>query len=686
MVKPSQLPRTVLIANRGEIAIRIARTCKSLGIETIAVHSVADRASLHVAHCDRAVELSGPSPAAGYLDAEQIVSVAQKSGADAIHPGYGFLSENADFARACTDAGLIFIGPSADVIEQMGDKIAAKAIADRAGVPTVPGLSDDGDDGDDRDARLIAAAKDLTFPLLIKASAGGGGRGMRIVESLDGLADAITSARRESKTAFGNDRLLVERYIANPRHVEVQIFGDKLGGAVHLFERDCSVQRRHQKIVEEAPAPGLRDDTRTALYQAAISLARETKYDNAGTVEFILDAATQEFFFLEVNTRLQVEHPVTEEILGLDLVDWQIRVAAGQPLPVEQVELVPNGWAMEVRLTAENAARNFMPQTGTLTRVIEPHGTGIRFDGGITDGSEITPFYDSMLAKVIVHGKDRDTAIRKLDAALADTSLMGVKTNTPFLRSVLQSDVFVSGAHTTHLVEQMKDWQSAVHEELDLVAAVLTKCITEADTPAQSPWQSLGAWRGGQNSAWQARAPVVLIDDGDNRLAYWVSIGDGTAILTALGSDSTAAINVGFSQVGGRLNVSLDDHEQSYLTYIDESSSGEQRIFIDCGQGPRIYRQPAGLAGWRQKTKRNASDASAILAPGPGTISSVAVAAGDKVKSGGIIVVVESMKMLQTLTAPRAVEIDEVLCEPGQSVVKDDVLVTFKTSDGDTKS
>ena len=686
MVKPSQLPRCVLIANRGEIAIRVARTCKSLGIETIAIHSVADRASLHVAHCDRAVELSGPSAAAGYLDAEQIISVAQKAGAEAVHPGYGFLSENADFARACTNAGLIFIGPSADVIEQMGDKIAAKAIADRAGVPTVPGLSDTRDDGDDRDARLIAAAESLTFPLLIKASAGGGGRGMRIVDGPDGLADAITSARRESKTAFGSDRLLVERYIANPRHVEVQIFGDKHGAAVHLFERDCSVQRRHQKIIEEAPAPGLRDETRAALHQSAIALAHETKYDNAGTVEFILDAATQEFFFLEVNTRLQVEHPVTEEILGLDLVDWQIRVAAGQPLPVKQSDLVPNGWAMEVRLTAENAARNFMPQTGTLTRVIEPRGKGIRFDGGITDGSEITPFYDSMLAKVIVHGEDRETAIRKLDAALADTSLMGVKTNTPFLRAVLQHDIFVSGAHTTHLVEQMKDWQSTEHEELDLAAAILTKFITGKETAAQSPWQSLGAWRGGQNSAWQASAPVVLIDDAGNRLAYWINFGNNTAVLTPMDRDNTATITVGFSQIRDRLNVRHDDHQQSYLTFIDKSSSGEQRIFVDCGHGPRIYKQPAGLAAWRQETKGSASDSSAILAPGPGTISSVAVAAGDKVKSGATIVVVESMKMLQTLAAPRAVEIDEVLCEPGQSVVKDDVLVTFKTSGDNAKS
>lgn len=686
MVNQSRLPRSILIANRGEIAIRIARTCKALGIEAIAVHSVADRASLHVRHCDRAIELTGPSPAAGYLDAEQIVAAAKQAGADAIHPGYGFLSENADFARACSDADLIFIGPSAEVIGQMGDKIAAKAIADRAGVPTVPGLSDDDDDSDGRDARLIATAQKLIFPLLIKASAGGGGRGMRIVDTPEGLQDAIASARRESKTAFGSDRLLVERYIANPRHVEVQIFGDKHGGAVHLFERDCSVQRRHQKIVEEAPAPGLRDDTRAALYRSALALARETNYDNAGTVEFILDAETQEFFFLEVNTRLQVEHPVTEEILGLDLVDWQIRIASGQPLPMAQDALTPDGWAMEVRLTAENAARNFMPQTGTLARVIEPQGHGVRFDGGVTDGSEVTPFYDSMLAKVIVHGKDRETTIRKLDKALADTALIGVKTNTPFLRAVLQNETFCSGAHTTHLVAQMTAWQTPVDDTLDMAAAMLTVLLSNDHAPSQSPWHSLDGWRGGNKSAWQARTPVVLIDDADQRKACWVRLADSEAVLSSMDGDAPSAITVSFKQLNDRLYVGHNGAEKSYFTVVEKHSSGGQRVFIDCGQGPRVYHRPAGLAAWRKGSKAESSNASAILAPGPGTVSSIAVTAGDKVKSGGAVVVVESMKMLQTLTTPRAVEIAEVLCEPGQSVVKDDVLVTFKSNDGDANS
>ncbi|MEM9357720.1 MAG: biotin carboxylase N-terminal domain-containing protein [Pseudomonadota bacterium] len=686
MVNSTRLPRSILIANRGEIAIRIARTCKALGIESIAVHSVADRKSLHVQHCDRAIQLTGPSQAAGYLDAAQIITAATQAGADAIHPGYGFLSENAEFASACAEANLTFIGPSADVIGQMGDKIAAKTIADRAGVPTVPGLSDESEEGEDRDTRLIVAAKDLSFPLLIKASAGGGGRGMRIVDNADGLADAIASARRESKTAFGSDRLLVERYIANPRHVEVQIFGDKHGNAVHLFERDCSVQRRHQKIVEEAPAPGLRDETRANLYRAALALAKETNYDNAGTVEFILDAETQEFFFLEVNTRLQVEHPVTEEILGLDLVDWQIRVASGQPLPLSQDDLVPNGWAMEVRLTAENAARNFMPQTGTLARVIVPSGHGVRFDGGVSDGSEVTPFYDSMLAKVIVHGKDRETAIRKLDSALSDTSLMGVKTNTPFLRAVLNNESFTAGSHTTHLVAQMTEWQTPADDKADMVAAMLTGLLDHDEAPSSSPWRSLGGWRGGTEAAWQARSPIVVFDDADNRLAYWVQLADRDAVLAPMDDNDAADTTISFTKTNGRLHIGAVGPERSYFTFIERHPNGGQRIYVDCGQGPRAYHRPQGLAAWRQETKSDASAASAILAPGPGTISSIAVAAGDKVKSGAAVVVIESMKMLQTLTAPRAVEIAEVLCEPGQSVVKDDVLVTFKTSDSDAKT
>ncbi|MEM7742894.1 MAG: biotin/lipoyl-containing protein [Pseudomonadota bacterium] len=435
------------------------------------------------------------------------------------------------------------------------------------------------------------------------------------------------------------------------------------------------------KIVEEAPAPGLRDETRTALYRAALALAQETKYDNAGTVEFILDAETQEFFFLEVNTRLQVEHPVTEEILDLDLVDWQIRVASGQPLPLAQDDIAPNGWSMEVRLTAENAARNFMPQTGTLARVIAPSGPSVRFDGGVGDGSEVTPFYDSMLAKVIVHGKDRETAIRKLDKALSDTSFMGVKTNTPFLRAVLQNETFTAGAHTTHLVAQMAEWQTLPNETTDMAAAILAVLLDHDVTKASSPWCSLGSWRGGTESAWQARAPIVLVDDAENRLAHWVQVTDREVVLTSMDDNNAADMMIRFTRANGRLNVAYDGIERSYFTFVEKHPSGGQRVYVDCGQGPRAYHRPQGLAAWRKETKIEASAASAILAPGPGTISSIAVAAGDKVKSGAAVVVIESMKMLQTLTAPRAAEIATVHCEPGQSVVKDDVLVTFKASE-----
>ncbi|MEM8976496.1 MAG: biotin/lipoyl-containing protein, partial [Pseudomonadota bacterium] len=362
-------------------------------------------------------------------------------------------------------------------------------------------------------------------------------------------------------------------------------------------------------------------------------------------------------------------------------VDWQIRVASGQPLPLAQDDIAPNGWSMEVRLTAENAARNFMPQTGTLARVIAPSGPSVRFDGGVGDGSEVTPFYDSMLAKLIVHGKDRETAIRKLNKALSDTSFMGVKTNTPFLRAVLQNETFTAGAHTTHLVAQMAEWQTLPNETTDMAAAILAVLLDHDETKASSPWRSLGSWRGGTEAAWQARAPIVLVDDAENRLAYWVQVTDREVVLTSMDDNNAADMMIRFTRANGRLNVAYNDIERSYFTFVENHPSGGQRVYVDCGQGPRAYHRPQGLAAWRRETKIEASAASAILAPGPGTISSIAVAAGDKVKSGAAVVVIESMKMLQTLTAPRAAEIAAVHCEPGQSVVKDDVLVTFKASE-----
>ena len=675
---PARLPASVLIANRGEIAVRIARTCRELGIRSIAVYSAADRDSPHVRACDEAVQLTGKRPRDGYLDGEQIVEVARNCGGAAVHPGYGFLSENAGFAAACRDAGLDFIGPKPEVIAAMGDKIAAKAIAAKAGVPVVPGYVD-ADEGEDRDAKLIAAAADMTFPVLLKASAGGGGRGMRIVKSPDQLEGAIEAARREAKAAFGNDRLLVERYITSPRHVEVQIFGDKHGNVVHLHERDCSVQRRHQKLIEEAPAAGLRPETRSALHGAALALASATGYDNAGTVEFVLDADTQEFFFLEVNTRLQVEHPVTEAIFGVDLVDWQIRVAAGQPLPVTQQDIQPNGWAIEARIVSEDPARNFIPQTGRIAEIIAPTGAGIRFDSGVEAGGEVTPHYDSMLAKVIAWGADRETAINRLDRSLASASIMGLKTSMAFTREMMRNPAFLAAGHTTHLLDGFKpDKPPKITEQRNAAAAALalTQHIAR-DSDASSPWHSLGAWRGAASS-WQARTPLVLSDEKQKRQAWWLSQEEGSVRLTATtGNSDEPDYNASFMHRGN--HISLDDEAgtANYLTHV-ELFDGRHRVHVDAGLGARWYDHLEGLSAWlREEAKRTTAGAD-IVAPGPGVVVAISIEAGAEVKSGDEILTIESMKMQHKLTAAVAGTAKSINCTPGQPMAKGDLLVEIQ--------
>jgi len=679
----SRLPNSILIANRGEIAVRIARTCRDLGIKSISVYSDADRESSFVSLCDRAVPLTGSTPSEGYMDGPQIIEIAQRCGAEAIHPGYGFLSENADFARACQDAGLIFIGPSPEAIAAMGDKIAAKRIANDAGVSIVPGVVDE-DALEGRDEKLIAAASELAFPLLIKASAGGGGRGMRIVATTDALPDAIAIARREAAASFGNDRLLVERYVANPRHIEVQIFGDRHGGAIHLYERDCSVQRRHQKIIEEAPAPNLKPETLHALHDAAVTLARATSYDNAGTVEFVLDAKTQEFFFLEVNTRLQVEHPVTEVILGLDLVEWQIRIAAGQHLPLTQDQIIPTGSAIEVRLTAEDAAQNFLPQTGRIAHIVEPKGEGIRLDTGVGADSKVTPYYDSMLAKVIAHGPDRETAIRRLDQALASSSIMGLKTNSHFLRTVLQDDVFLAANHTTHLVENMTSHLAHPDAEtLDLAAAIIAAIDGENNRNDPSPWQSLGAWRSGSHSPWQARTPCVLIDEDDKRYALWIEFSERSMLLEHVDTEGDLPIRIDYQWSGNRLIVRDDKTERAYHTHVEADKDIGWRVHVDSGDGARSFHRLEGLAAWRTTHLAVAGDETSLRAPGPGLIASVAVKPGDTVATGAPVLVIESMKMLQTLTAPCSGEVANVCCTAGQSITKGDLLIEFNVSNSE---
>ncbi len=463
----------LLIANRGEIAVRIIRTCRRLGIASVAVYSEADAGALHVRLADEAVCIGAPSAQESYLHGERIIAAAQRAGCDAIHPGYGFLAENADFAQAVADAGLLFVGPTPDVIRRMGSKIAARLIAQQAGVPVAPGfeiederLSAERDDQSFLDARF-AILNSIGFPLLIKASAGGGGRGMRIVTSIDEFGAALESARREAFKAFGDDRVYVEKCIARPRHIEVQVLGDTHGNLVHLFERECSIQRRHQKLVEESPSPFLDVALRERMGQMAIALARAVNYTNAGTVEFIVDPE-RNVYFLEMNTRLQVEHPVTESVVlagarwpALDLVEWQLRIAQGEPLPFSQADLRQCGHAIECRVVAEDPANGFLPVTGHIVRVVEPLGADVRVDSGIERGSEVTPHYDSLLAKLVVRGETRGDAIRKMDAALRDYAIEGVATNLALLRDVIAHPAFRRGDTTTDFIERyFTSWPS----------------------------------------------------------------------------------------------------------------------------------------------------------------------------------------------------------------------------------
>lgn len=492
---------TVLIANRGEIAVRIAQTLQQMGIRAVGVFSDPDRRAPHVRACDEAYPLTGSTSAETYLRGEKIIDIARQHGVDAIHPGYGFLSENAGFARACADAGLVFIGPSPETIRDMGDKIIAKERFAAAGVPVVPGWAGDAD----ADAAEIAVqAEAVGYPVLIKAAAGGGGKGMRVVHKTAELPAALEAAQREAQAAFGDSRVFIEKYIARPRHVEVQIFGDTHGHVVHLFERECSIQRRHQKIIEESPSPALTPELRERMCQAAVTAAKAIGYVNAGTVEFMLDDAGN-FYFLEVNTRLQVEHPVTELVTHRDLVRAQVWVAAGKPLPFRQEELRQDGWAVECRVYAEDAARNFLPSIGRIGRYVAPCGPGIRVDSGIDEGGEVTVHYDPMLAKVITVGRDRNDALQRMDWALSRYVILGVTTNIDFLRRVIGQTRFQAGRIHTHFLEENPNAMDdgGVPDEAIAAAALIGRkrggasaAATAAVQAANDPWQTIGAWRG----------------------------------------------------------------------------------------------------------------------------------------------------------------------------------------------
>jgi 3-methylcrotonyl-CoA carboxylase alpha subunit len=645
----------IIIANRGEIACRIIRTARRMGIATVAVYSDADADALHVAMADSAFRIGPAAPRESYLNVAAILDAAARSGAQAVHPGYGFLSENAGFAEACAAAGLVFIGPPPAAIRAMGGKSEAKALMERAGVPLVPGYHGAAQDA----ATLAAEAGRIGFPVLIKASAGGGGKGMRIVEAAADLQDAIAAAKREALSSFGDDRVLIERYLTRPRHIEIQVFADSHGNAVSLFERDCSIQRRHQKIIEEAPAPGMTAPMRRAMGEAAIAAARAVGYVGAGTVEFIVEG--DRFHFMEMNTRLQVEHPVTEAITGQDLVEWQLRVAAGERLPLLQDGLGITGHAFEVRLYAEDPQRGFLPSVGRLAHLRLPDFA--RVDSGVQEGDVITPDYDPMIAKLIVHGPDRETALRRLSTALAACEVVGVQTNLNLLAAIAADADFAGGNFDTGFIARHPDLlaQSAAPPPQAIAAAALAVIRQRAGTHVlaadpYSPWAEADAWRMNLPGTQE----VVLRAGADTLAVTAATAAGGMWRLGWAGASHMAALH-------GEL-VRLDG--ASYRVAILRE---EGRVSVVCAGATHGFE----LVDRLLPPSSEAAGASRVLAPIPGRIASVLVRPGDAVTRGQALVVLEAMKMEMTLTAAIDGVIETVRCAVGDMVQEGVDLVDF---------
>jgi 3-methylcrotonyl-CoA carboxylase alpha subunit len=646
--------RSVLIANRGEIAVRVMRTCKRLGIATIAVYSDADADALHVRAADQAIRI-GPAPArASYLDIDVILMAARQAGADAIHPGYGFLSENGAFVRRCEQAGLIFVGPSTTAVEKMGSKIESKRIAEAAGVPVVPGYHGSAQDPDS----LAKAAREIGYPVLIKASAGGGGRGMRRVDDAAEFATSLAGAKAEALAAFGDDAVLIEKFILNPRHLEVQLAGDRHGGLVHLFERDCSVQRNNQKVLEEAPAPNLPETVRAKLYDAALRLGRAIDYDSAGTIEFILDQGTDTPYFLEMNTRLQVEHPVTELTTGIDLVEWQLLAAAGERLPLAQIQIRQRGHAIEARLTAERADRAFQPVTGELSSVQPPRG--LRFDSGVETGSRISLYYDSLVAKLIAYGGDRREALERLSDGLGDLTLLGLPTTQAFLRDAIRQPLFAEGQATTRFIEKAfpDGWvpDSGALRRLRAAACLSWAGPETAETARAwtSPWRQRSAVR--VTSATRPARVSLHIADDYGELDAELRVGrDGVAVDIDGGTEEFPRSDIGIPagyvlrRQGPTIAIAKDGLS---LTAIIHSQ-------ID------MLRSDATL-------DRSGND---IEAPLHGVVSLLYVAVGDRVEKGIPVLQMEAMKLIHTLKAPVGGRIKSIHCKQGATVPAGVVLV-----------
>ncbi len=663
--------RTLLIANRGEIACRIARTARRMGIATVAVYSAADAEALHVKAADRAI-LIGPAPARdSYLNIPRIIAAARRSGADAIHPGYGFLSEHPDFAEACAKADIAFVGPPPSAMRAMGSKSAAKTLMESSGVPLLPGYH-----GERQDAAFLSdQANRIGFPLMIKAVSGGGGRGMRIVSRADEFAAGLETARQEAVSAFGDDRVLLERYLTQPRHVEVQVFADQHGNVVHLFERDCSVQRRHQKVMEEAPAPGLDADRRAAMGRAAIAAARAVGYEGAGTVEFV--ANSDGFFFLEMNTRLQVEHPVTEMITGFDLVEWQLRVAAGEPLPVEQDTIAINGHAIEARIYAEDPGRDFAPSIGRLALFRTPDpSANTRIDTGFATGDEVSVHYDAMLAKLICRGDTRDAALQTLRRALAETDVVGVASNLDLLGRIAAHPEFAAGGVDTGFIARYGDTLLATQCEPSvevLAAAALCVLIDEVEAAAKaaasstdphSPWHARDHWW--SNAAFERELPFIadgvsmpvkLRGDG---IGWWLTMRDQRVAARATRTRD------------GRMAMELDDaRELVSVVHVADTVTVRRN-----GETWRL-RLPDPMAAAAEDDDAGGR----LVAPIPGQVTQVVAEPGMAVKRGQVMVVLEAMKTVFRLAAPADGVVATVSCRAGDSVVEGQVLVGFAEGD-----
>jgi len=676
--------KSLLVANRGEIAVRIMRTCQKLGIRAVAVYSEADRYARHVAQADEAVLIGPAESAQSYLKAENIIAAAQQTGVDAIHPGYGFLSESEALISLCEQEGIIFVGPNREAIRVMGSKIESKALAQNAGVPTIPGYHG----ADQSEATLLSEGDKVGYPLMIKASAGGGGKGMRRVDNSAQLVRELPQAKQEALAGFGDDKVLLEKLIEEPRHIEVQLAADHHGNTVHLFERECSIQRNHQKVIEEAPAGFLSDEQRQLLFASAITLGQTVNYDSLGTVEFLLDQSNGEVYFLEMNTRLQVEHPVTEAITGFDLVEWQIRIAAGEHLPCTQNDIRCTGWAIEARVNAEDPANNYRPQTGTIALYKEPKHADVRVDSGVQVGSVLGPYYDPMLAKVIGIGDNREQARSALQRGIDGYTLSGVGNNLSFLGDILRHPNFVDTALTTRFLEESFSggWQAKSTDSKTVICAAIARImlIEKQNTQVHnSPFQTLGAFRVLDRAGLAGQSRIILkneLDDTGSIHLLTISGSQGRYQLSTqlIGEDEVANEHTILAGWIGEQNlqVEIDGHSQSFnidnaddaITLINKGTS--QRYLCLSEQDLALGKGHSGGGG-----------DSSITASLPGQVVEIKVASGDSVSSGDTLVVLDSMKLLHNLCAATDGVVGEIFCSVGDSVEGGAILIELEPTE-----